>query len=337
MRRWIKLRRNHLVLSGVGLLFLGLTSCADKTKLSQQLLSVSFTQDYNPPVLDILWVLDSRSQFYSASGRDNIISEAQKFFTRLDGSTDDYQMGFITADMLIAQGQLQPTSQPVILKKNVGTIDQRVALFSSLLTQVSFNGKTGGLNESFAAANLALSNYFKPRTGVPLVLVFITDSDDKSPVPTTDSAVSYYSQKFLSFKNNQASLLKIYSINYEKLQSGQTINQNTRCVTEYNADIDLPGFQDRFFQLANAVGGSTGDICGSFSQQISLDGLKIKTLPSTFQLSSTPQVSSLQVDVSLSGQEVTNLTWTYDTANNQIVFNQAPPEGSYINITYLPQ
>ena len=335
MRRLFNPIQFFKVFSLVGVVILGLSACADKAQLLQQTISKKYTQDLNPPLLDILWVLDNRSQFYAASGRANIISEAQKFFTRLDSSTSSYQMGFITADMLVSQGQLQPISNPIILKKDIGTIDQRVALFSSLLTQVAFNGHTGGENKAFEATEIALGQYFIPRANVPLVLVFLSDSDDHSTVPTSESAVSYFSKKFLSFKGNNSNLLKIYSINYQRLKRGQVIDTTTRCVTEYNADIDLSGFQDRFFQIANNLGGGTGNICGAFSQQISLDGLKLKTLGKTFKLDSVPNPSSLQVAVSLNGSPVSNLTWTYDATNNEIVFNQAPPEGSEIDITFL--
>ena len=335
MRRIFRSANLTLFFSALGVILLGLTACADKSKLLQTNSSLSFNQDFNPPLLDILWVLDDRSQFYNAPGRNNIISEAQKFFTRLDGSTSSYQMGFITADMLRSQGKLQPVANPIILKKNMGTLEQRVALFSSLLTQVAFNGNTGGLNRAFEATNLALSQYFQPRPNVPLVLVFISDSDDHSLVPTSESAVSYYGRKFLSFKNNNPDLLRVYSINYERLQSGQVIDRTNRCVTLYNADIDLAGFQDRFSQLATILKGDTGGICGSFSQKISLDGLRLKQLPKRFKIDVPIQENTLKVVVSLNGVEITDLTWVFDSSSNEIVFDEAPPEGARIDVTYL--
>jgi hypothetical protein len=335
MQRIFKTTTFSAFLTVLGLVLLGLSACADKTQLLQQSSSLSFTQDYNPPLLDILWVLDDRSQFYSAPGRANIIKEAENFFKRLDGSTTSYQMGFITADMLSAQGRLQPVSSPIILKKNMGNLDQRVALFSSLLTQVAFNGRTGGLNKAFEATTLALSRSFQTRTGVPLVLVFLSDSDDHSSVPNQEAAVSYYSRTLLGFKNNNRDLLKVYSINYERLASGQTVNTTNRCVTLYNADIDQTGFQDRFFQLALILNGDTAGICGSFSQRISLDGLKLRQLPSRFKLDVEIQESSLRVFVSLNGSELSGITWSYEKTTNEIVFSEPPPEGSQIDVTYL--
>ncbi len=335
MQRLLKTTRISVFISFIGVVLLGLSACADKTQLLQQNSSISFTQDYNPPLLDILWVLDDRSQFYNASGRANIIEEAKKFFVRLDGSTSSYQMGFITADMLIAQGRLHPVSSPIILKKSMGTLNQRVSLFSSLLTQVAFNGRTSGLNKAFEAATLALSSGFKPRANVPLVLVFLSDSDDHSAVPTSESAVTYYARKFLSLKDNNPDLLRVYSINYEKLISGQIIDTSTRCVTLYNADIDRSNFQDRFFQLASILKGDNAGICGAFSEKISLNGLRVNELPRRFKLDVPIQENTLRVVVSLNGEEIQGITWTFDSATQEIIFNETPPEGSRIDVTYL--
>lgn len=335
MGKGSKLNYISSVFSLIILVLIGLSACGDKTKLLQTNSSLSFNQDYNPPLLDVLWVLDDRSQFYSAPGRSHIIEEAKKFFVRLDSSTSSYQMGFITADMLIARGKLQPASNPVVLKKNMGTLDQRVALFSSLLTQVAFNGRTGGVNKAFEAATIALTSNFRPRPNVPLVLVFISDSDDHSYVATSQSAVEYYASQFLSLKGNNSELLRVYSINYERLQSGQTVNSSNRCVTLYNADIDSSAFQDRFFELASRLHGEKSGICGSFSENISLEGLRIRELPRKFKLDVAIQESTLRVVVSLEGQELSGLSWTFDTNNNEVVFAEAPPEGSRIDITYL--
>lgn len=337
MRKESKAKNASVFLGLVLSVLIGLSACSEKNQLLQTNSSLSFTQDYNPPLLDILWVLDDRSQFYSAPGRTHIIEEAKNFFTRLDGSTASYQMGFITADMLNARGRLQPLSNPVILKKNMGTLNQRVALFSSLLTQVAFNGRTGGVNKAFEAAAAALNSNFKPRANVPLVLVFLSDSDDHSIVPSSQTAVNYYSNLFLSFKGNNSDLLRVYSINYERLAAGQSVNPTDRCVTLYNADIDGPGFQDRFFQLADRLNGESSGICGSFSQNISLEGLRAKELPRRFKVDVAIQEDTLRVIVTLGGVEVSGLSWTFDEINNEIVFSEPPPEGSRIDISYLGQ
>jgi len=335
MQKRLKVNRVSAFFSLVSLILIGLSACGDKTQLLQSNSSLSFTQDYNPALLDILWVMDDRSQFYSAPGRNHIIEEAKNFFVRLDSSTSSYQMGFITADMLIARGRLQPVSNPIILKKNTGTLEQRVSLFSSLLTQVAFNGRTGGVNKAFEAANTALTSSFQPRPNVPLVLVFLSDSDDHSSVPVAQSAVNYYANRFLTLKGNNPDLLRVYSINYERLRSGQVIDSATRCVTLYNADIDNASFEDRFFQLANVLKGEKSGICGEFSRNISLEGLRVKELPKRFKIEASIRENSLQVSVSINGQEVSGLDWTFDSATNEIVFSKAPPEGSRIDITYL--
>ncbi|MSP18807.1 MAG: hypothetical protein EXR74_04475 [Bdellovibrionales bacterium] len=338
MEKLFSLKNGARLLIAFGCLSLGLAGCAEKTRLLQQNSNLSFNQDFSPPLLDILWVLDDRSQFWNTPGKTKIIEEAKQFFTRLDSATTSYQMGFITGDMHIAQGRLQPLNSPIVLKKNMGTLGERVAFFSSLLTQVAFNSHTGGLNQSFETTTIALSNGFKPRANVPLVLVFLSDADDHSTVPTSQSAVEYYANKFLAFKGNNPNLLRVYSINYERLTSAQVVDSNTRCITLYNAEVDslIPNFfQDRFFQLAHRLTGETSNVCGSFSQSISLNGLRVSELSKRFKIEVPIQESTLRVTVSLNGQVLSSINWTYEVATNEVVFTEPPPEGSRIDINFL--
>lgn len=340
MEKLFSLKNGARLLIAFGCLSLGLAGCSEKTRLLQQNSSLSFNQDFSPPLLDILWVLDDRSQFWNTSGRPKIIEQATQFFTRLDSATASYQMGFITGDMHRAQGRLQPINSPVVLKKNMGTLAERVAFFSSLLTQVAFNPNTSGLNQSFEATTIALANGFKPRANVPLVLIFLSDADDRSTVPTSQPAVEYYANKFLAFKGNNPNLLRVYSINYEKLTAGQVVDSNTRCITLYNAEIDslVPNFfQDRFFKLAQRLTGETSNVCSSFSQNISLNGLRVSELSKRFKIEVPIQESTLRVTVSLNGEILSSINWTYEGATNEVVFAEAPPEGSRIDINFLPR
>ena len=278
MEKLFSLKNGARLLIAFGCLSLGLAGCSEKTRLLQQNSSLSFNQDFSPPLLDILWVLDDRSQFWNTSGRPKIIEQATQFFTRLDSATASYQMGFITGDMHRAQGRLQPINSPVVLKKNMGT--------------------------------------------------------------TSQPAVEYYANKFLAFKGNNPNLLRVYSINYEKLTAGQVVDSNTRCITLYNAEIDslIPNFfQDRFFKLAQRLTGETSNVCSSFSQNISLNGLRVSELSKRFKIEVPIQESTLRVTVSLNGEILSSINWTYEGATNEVVFAEAPPEGSRIDINFLPR
>ena len=325
--------------TGFAVLTVFLPACASRDVFTSRATSQAFVQNYNPEQLDILWVVDDRSPMFRV--RQRLVAEATKFFTRLDSATQDYQMAFISMDNEIAHGDLKPNGSATILKKTVGTVDQRVSLFSSVLSQI-LNLRTGASNQGFEAARLALTGPFKPRANVPLVLVFISDSDDRSPLRTSD-AVQEYGGLFTQLKDGKKDLVRAYSINYLAIPSGSIPTDATRCATRYNADIDLdaPLFEDNYFRLARYFAPSntqvTADLCSSFANLIDLSGLKLQQLPRRFRLDAAARPDSVKVGVSKdSGKESFSLTWHYDATTQEVVFDVTPPEGTTITVTYLP-
>lgn len=302
---------------------LGLARCGNKEQFTAQSFTENFTQDFNPEVLDILWMLDTRSNISrKATMKSHLEQEANRFFSRLDTlATSDYRMGIVNHDANYG-GSLLPKESPVVIGKNTGTKDQRVAYFSSLISK-SFNLSVSATNRGFENVRLALTSSFVPRAAVPLVLIFLSDSDDYSL--TSSSNAQTYGQNYLGLKNNQANLIRVYSVNYLKTGS--------RCATENNADIDKSGFRDTFFSLANLLQGSTADLCGNFSSSIDLSGLKTKTLPKKFHLERTPNPTSIKATV-YDSRNTYAVNFQYDAATNEVIFDVAPPQGTIIQISY---
>lgn len=317
------------------LLTLVTTSCGDKSGFVQTQSSGTFLQEFNPEYLDVLWVVDDRSTLFPIQSQ--LINEAKTFFQRLEGMRQSYRMAFITSDMLIAKGRLRPLNKPLIVERNMQDTKSYVSLFANALTSLIINLGTGAEAKAFEASDIALNNYFKPRAGVPLVVIYISDSEDRSSLPDgVMNAVEHYSSRFLSLKGGDARLLKVYSINYT--ESG------SRCTgSQYNADIDkknpdgTSAYEGRFFKMAQKLGGDTADICGSFANLISLDGLRLKTIPNRFKLDKPANEQSLTIRViTADGQSVT-VPYHYEADTNEVVFDAAPPEGSRIQFSYLPK
>jgi hypothetical protein len=300
--------------------------CASNENFNSSSTTQYFTQSYNPAKLDVLWMIDNRSPMHKMETQ--LVSETSNFFSRLDAlTTQQYKMAIVDADMQFAKGALQPqNSSTQILTKTTGSITDRTNLFASLISQ-EINLQTGYADQGFDSAYAALTQNFIPEAGVPLVLVFISDSDDHSTNFTGTNAVTYYASAFSALKANDPTMLRVYSVNYASTTDS--------CATQdYDADINKAGFQNRYFGLANALNGSTADLCGSFSNQIDLTGLQTTTLPSTFQLNATPNASTISVSVFDSTQTYTNLSWTYNAATNSIVFTAPPPQGVTIQVTF---
>ncbi len=309
----------------------GLFGCNSDQEFIQSSATQFFVQDYNPEYFDVLWMIDDRSNLSRKdSMKNHLISEARNFFVRLDQmATSQYQMAFVTGDIeLSIPGQLKPkdfTSYP--LRKNIGSVDSRANLFASLLGR-SINLRTGGYNQGFESVRAALNSTFLPQTDKPLILIFITDSDDASSSPISGmDPVDYYANAYKQLKITKPELLRVYSINY--------FSNGNRCATEANADIDKPGFKDSYFRLANALNGTKADICSNFSSTIDLTGIKSKELPKRFHLDKQPVPNSIKVTVTSSSGAAVNAPFHFEEATNEIVFDSAPEQGSTISVTFL--
>jgi hypothetical protein len=301
-------------------------SCGNQDSIKKNNLVESIIQGYNPENLDILWVIDDRSPLNYI--RTHLTNETSLFFQRLDQTPRDYRMAFTNVN----DGRLLPNAS-TLLTPNVGTIADRTNLFSSFISQV-INLNTAAWNRGFQSAYNALLTHFAPRLGVPLVLVFISDTDDYSQTPNNIDSVAYYSNLFLQMKGNQANLVRAYSINYRPLVAGETINPSNRCTTNYyNADIDRPEFKDSYYRMATVLGGSKADLCSTFNNQIDLTGLRLTELPKEFTLKGNPS-KIIAVTVTDTTNHALTIPWFYIPETRKLVFQTAPPEGAAIQVVY---
>lgn len=321
----VKTLLGTVIIAVVALLMGG---CGDKTQYIAKPTTQFFTQDYNPPLLDVLWVLDRRSDLTrKQSMHDSLVSQATKFFKRLDATAStDYRMGFIdmNGDSNHA-GIMQPAgSTRNIITKSDGNLNARVAFFSGLIDQI-ITLTTSAINQGLENARYTLAgNIFYARPKVPLVLVFISDTNDHSTLPTAAGSMSeldYYAQEFLKIKGGNADLLRMYSVNY--------LNASETCATEYNVDLDTS-----FGNLATRLSGSSSDLCAPWGDNIDLSGLRLKTLLKSFTLTLVPDPSSIQVVVFDAAGQVTAPAWKYNAATNSIDFDTTPPDGTTIQVSF---
>lgn len=321
----------------VGLvLSLWLVGCKGSDNFVTQGVSEFFTVDFNPDYLDVLWVVDDRSPMYS--NRTKLIDQATQFFTRLDQSTANYRMGIISADSRYAKGKLKPDGA-IPLTKNYGTVQQRAQTFASLLSQI-VNLHTGAEANGLASSLMALNGSFVPITGVPLVVVYISDGDDHTEIDNQDP-VDYYAAELLKIKGGNKDLLRVYSINLKEL-NGAARTETNRCTTIDQAEIDVlphfsgpqPRFEDRYFRLADKLGGEKADLCAAFASLIRLEGLKLKELPKRFRLKGKPRPETIRVSLVRGDVPVPVGPWTYDISTNEIVFRDTPPAGTTLYVTF---
>lgn len=316
--------QNRLIFA---LLLAILVGCGSNDQFNTAQTQQFFTQSYNPAELDVLWMIDNRTDLTrKPSMVSHLTSEAQTFFSRIDQmTTSDYRMAIIDADATPGvAGEILPSYDPQILTLGIGDATSRTALFGSIIGEV-VNLTVSAVNQGLLNTLTTLQTSFIPRSGVPMVLVWISDSDDNSVLPAAASGMTklqYFAQQFQSLTGNSANLLRAYSVNY--------LSSTDDCATQYNIDWD-----QSYTPLATQLGGSSADLCGSFGSTIDLTGLQLGTPQTTFALSQTPQQSTITISIfDSSNNSYPVPSWTYDASTNSIVFSTAPPAGTTIEITY---
>lgn len=303
-------------------------ACSNQEGFQQIGTSEVFLQEYNPHMLEVLWVVDDRSPMYK--NRTSIVAEATHLFENIDsqlGEFGQYRMAIMNHDARTGKkGAIYPTEP---LTRGQGTLAERVAAFQSVFPAF-VNLMTDSISRGLENSLDALQRTFKTDARVPLVLIYVSYADDKSANPGAGTAVEYYSQQLLALKNNNPDLLRVYSINYT---SG-----GGRCALQVGADIDSPAtFQDRYFQLASTLGGETADLCSSgWGQSFDLSGVQLKVLPKKFALQGKPKVDTIEVTMSRNGVNMVVPHWTYDATTREIVFDTVPEQGVTIFVNYFP-
>ncbi len=313
--------------------FLLIVSCSNKDDFAQNPTTDYFVQNSNPNYLDVLWMIDDRSDLsYYASTRNQVLSQAQTFFTRLDQTANiNYRMGIVDGNAG-SNGALLPIPNGQILTKGLGTVTQRVDAFTSIIGQI-INLDTSATMSGLENALSALTSTFVPRTGVPLVLVFISDTQDHSVVPagaSTTDPVTYYSNAYLQAVGGNQSMLQVFNVNYVP---GET----SFCATSQQNDDNPSNYENNFWQVATALGGQSVDLCGAWGSTISLQGLAQGTLNTTFQLSANPNLNKITITIfDASGNSYPVPTYTINSTTDLLTFSTPPAANTTIEVQYFP-
>ncbi len=315
-----------------------LSACSDTENFVSSSVTETFVQDYNPHYLEVLWVVDDRSPMRNY--RTRLITEAQNLFVKIDnqlGAYGQYRMGITSMDGIYNKGLLKPIGAPAILTRGMGTLDQRVAFFGNIFFPL-LNLSTSAENYGIEASYEALTKTFVTDARLPLVLVYLSYSDDASAAPTGVDPVDHFADKLLALKNGNNDLLRVYAANYTAAAPG-AVTPEMRCArsTDNEIDISPATYEDRFFRLATKLGGNTADLCtAGFVNQFDLSGLQLKVLPKRFPLQGIPQLETLKVTIVRDSAEIQGYNWTFDASTREIVFDVTPPEGTTLIMTYLP-
>ena len=259
-------------------------------------------------IYDILWVIDNSG---SMNAFQNILSSnMSNFMSYLNAQGDvDFRMGFITTD------------QHQLVAPYITNNTPNVALAASNIVSgigISGSGTEKGLEKALMALITFNATGEFLRNDSNLVIIFVSDEIDYSPLPTID-----YINGYLNYKS--ISMLKAYAV-IGDYPSGCNFSQGS---LSRHAD-----FGAEYYDVVNYFGGDWYSICDQDWSLNMQDLAQDITIRSIFELEKPdPIVDTIEVYVN--SQQVSS-GWLYDPSDNSVHFdaNNIPSSGQTIRIEY---
>jgi len=308
-----------------------LTQCTQKDSFySNVLRSDVFVQAYSSDKYDFLWVMDNSASM--SDKRAYVRDEINTFLTILNSrKAIDYRMSMTTTDFFSHAGAL--VQGPGALEVVSSLAVDPVADFGSIIDNVA-DTATSFWEQGLESAYQAIANQGPTfmRANTPLIIIFLTDEEDYScesscsgiePENNPDD-VPFATSRYITYYGAAATDVTIFPI------VGTTASQ---CV--------LPSNGDRYAEIQEAIGGTTGSICladlpttyQTIAQTIADRGV-------AFKLSSTSSGTGIsvfvdRVEVPYSASD----GFIFESSSNSIVFtgNSVPVSGAVIEVVYAEQ
>ena len=259
-------------------------------------------------VYDILWIIDNSGSMRTFQTR--LSSNMSNFmsYINMTGNTN-FRMGFITTDdhILVAP----------YIDNNTHNVN---IVASNIVDSIGTGGS--GTEKGLEKANQALSYFASTgefiREEAQLIMIFVSDEYDSSPLSTSD-----YINSYLSYKSIDK--IKAYAVIGDPPSGCHSSNG----MWNVNAHFGV-----EYYDVASWFGGTWYSIC-DYDWSTNMTNLAQDiTIKSTFELEEhDPIVNTIEVYVN--GQLLTE-GWSYDPAENWIRFdaNNIPTGGQTIRIEY---
>ena len=245
-------------------------------------------------LIDILWVMDNSGSMRSE--QEALGNNFSSFIDHFLSKNIDFKMGIITTDNIVNKDDQNKLNLAYAKKDGVD--------FKSYFKQKIAVGTRGSANERGLSMSLNFlnANTSWSRENAYLVIIYISDEEDHST-----GTSSYFVNEIKKHKTN-TDLIKLCTITNE--------------------------WGDRYKEVAKATEGFVADIDESFNTVLDDFGELISDLSKSFQLSSNPEVDSINVyveDVLSSADD-----WSYSSDENNIQFHEdsIPDPNQKIKVVY---
>ncbi len=317
-------------------LLMMLSACADNFKFTSSVFrSEGFVQLSSTEQYDFLWVLDNSVSMQDK--RDYVRDNLTTFLNTLNSrKAIDYRMAMVTTDYFSHVGNLVKSASNLEVVSSQSA--DPIADFSSIINNVQ-NSITSFWEQGLESAYVALANHGNRflRTGVPLIVIFLTDEDDFSCANNCVGVepennpnwiahpVDRYVTNFTSIKSNEGVDVMMFPIVGTGSSACAVASQGTR-----------------YMQVQAGMGtGAVGSIC-------------LADLPTTYaniarfiadrgvRFPLAAQASGTGITVYVNGAEVPYSLvdgYYYDSPTNSIIFtgNAIPHNGDSIEVRYSQQ
>ncbi len=332
--------------------------------------STSFTSTK----IDILWVVDNSGSM--ASSQQNLVSNFDSFIKNFVQKSYDFRMAVTTSDAFMAEAPWasfyndpwnnyyyrnryyfnQPQAEKAMLRdgipgvssSGIRVIDNKTAdiigTFNINAVQaISGYGDERAFQSITSTLDSALNSGFR-REDAFLAVIIVSDEDDFShdgttPIDNPNHASLHPVSKYVDYLNALTA-----SSGATRKYSVSTISINDQaCLDLLNQSNGGRKIGHRMHDIVNQTGGTIGNLCGDFAEELTLIQDKIINKLTQFYLQREPIPSTIKVVVN--GVVVPEASgtgdgqgWTYNAEANSIQFSErySPPQGASIAVNFDP-
>ncbi|MBT7611041.1 MAG: VWA domain-containing protein [Bacteriovoracaceae bacterium] len=270
--------------------------------------------------VDILWIIDNSGSMEGE--QSDLASNFGTFINDFLMQSIDFKMAITTTDSNISFSQYDGKDGQNACNNSYLTSSYAAAneedfkdRFSNCINVgTDGSGTEKGLNGAERYLERHGATFLRPDAF--LIIMILSDEEDKS-----SKSVQEYVNQYSSFKDENAGLIKVYSI----------INSTTGDIQSQYESIGT-----RYKQISTLSNGVFASIRSQFSQTLGLFSTGILTLLSSFPLSENPSTDPNHDDIFVQVNGVSASEYVFDPYANTIQFNigYVPATDSIIQIEY---
>lgn len=320
------------------LLVLGLLlgSCQEYS-LEGRLVTDEFHQEPASRV-DILFVIDNSVSMEEE--QEEVADNFSKFIASIQETNVEWQIGVVTTDMVDPEQRGRLVGDPRIIDNQVPDFEQ--AFQDNIRVGTEGYPIERGLSATLAAITPPLATHENAgfvREDAQMAIVVVSDENDCSDNGTIigedASACHQEPEKLVPISHFVTELRAL---------KNDPRNVSFSAIVELDPEMGYAACGEaapgkRYLNLARLLGGLSRSICGEYDDIMDELGLSVAGIRSSFQLTRTPDVCSIDAEVDgvvVSRDDTRVDGWTYDQDTNYLTLwgPAIPPRDSTLVVTY---